>query len=143
MNNIVGSRDRILKVRAIERRIAEHQVARSNSALGHVTGLANRIAMLRDVASIESGPAVGAELHASCEMTGRLDAAQRAMQAPLTSAIDACARHRETLVAARQSEKAAEQLALASSRLAAKERDIRENAARIFRTNVSVEDMLP
>lgn len=133
MTKLAERRIRILKIRSIERRKAEMQLAQSETDLRHVSDLAKRIATLRHTARVEGGTHHGAELNANGEMAARLDTAQQAMVRPLALATEKCECLREKFIAARQRESGAEKLAESAAERERKESERRQNASLIFR----------
>jgi hypothetical protein len=133
MSKCTSQRSRVLKIRTIERRIAEHRLAESSRELKQLSDLATRIAMLRRASGVAAGLHQGMELRAGSEMTHRLDAAHRAMQAPSAAASAKTECHLDMLATARQREAGAEKLADAALRQALRETEARQNASRIAR----------
>jgi hypothetical protein len=133
MNNFLDRRNRILKIRSIERRIAETQLAQSETEVRHLSGLAERITTLRHATSVERGSHCGADLRANCEMGARLDTAQRSMAAPFASTVEHRDRLREKFITAKRRETGIEKLTEIAAERENRELEHRENALRIFR----------
>jgi hypothetical protein len=138
MNSLAKRRDRIVKIRTIERLMAELELARSGRELQRISGLEKRIAALR-AASCGSGVHQGTTLQASCEMAERLDSARNATEISLATAAAHHHGRKTKFVFARQRESGAEKLALAASQGAAIARENRENAAGALRTKYDPE----
>jgi hypothetical protein len=135
MTELSQRRRRILKIRSIERRIAEQELAHSEKGLRHVTMVADRIATLRGSTIVSGGLYNGGDLRASSEMADRLDAARRNLEVSLLRASAVRDQHREVLVDAKQRETGAEKLAESAVNAARRKLEIHETTTRIFRKN--------
>jgi hypothetical protein len=135
MTELSQRRRRILKIRSIERRIAEQELAHSEKGLRHVTMVADRIATLRGSTIVSGGLYNGGDLQASSEMADRLDAAHRNLELSLLRASAVRDQHRGVLVDAKQRETGAEKLAESAVNAARRKLEIHETTTRIFRKN--------
>lgn len=124
---------RILKVRAVQRKMAELQLHRCEKELRNLTDLRGRISAIRAAAQISVGTENGLMLRSACELSSRLDSAQRALAAPRQNAQDARNRQQQVVVAARQRETAIEKLAANGAAQDAKNAADRQSRAAIFR----------
>jgi hypothetical protein len=134
MTDRAARRARILKIRTVERRMAEIELARSSRELQYIAGLEHRIVALRAAACGAPGIHQGTALRAMCEMTGRLDVAYVATAATLATAKTQNIRKTNSFVSAKQRETGAEKLAHAARDEAALVRERRDNACRVLRT---------
>lgn len=124
---------RISKVRAVQRQIAEVQLNHCETELRNLLDLGARIAAIRDGAQPSAGAHNGLLLASTCELSARLDTAQRALANPHQSATQARTRQQRTVTAAKQREAAVEKLAAATSAQAAKRTDERQSRISIIR----------
>jgi hypothetical protein len=124
---------RLLKARAVQRHIAEVQLHRCEKELRNLADLRHRISAIRAAAQILVGTENGLMLRSVCELSSRLDSAQRALAAPSQNAQDARNRQQHAVVAARQRETAIEKLAANGAAQDAKHAVERESRAAIFR----------
>lgn len=134
MNNLANRRRRILKIRTVERQLAELAMARSSREVQHISGLGNRIAALRAASCCGTGIHQGTDLRANCEMAGRLDVARKATSTSLATAAAYHSSQKDSFVSAKQRESGAEKLATAARQEAAVARESKENASRVLRT---------
>lgn len=133
MTNIADRRHRIAKIRSVERRVAEYQLARADRAIEHIRQIQSRISTLRSGTHIELGQHDGGTLAANAEMAVRLDNAKHITTAPLVEAAER--REGQMLVAihARQREDGAKKLAETAGRNAQAAADQKANTNRIHR----------
>lgn len=143
MNARASIQDRILKIRSVKRRMAERQLAQSETELRNMTELAERIDSVRQGLGIISGEQYGVQLRANGEMVARLDNARRSIAAPFAAATDNRNHKMELLVSARQRETGAEKLAQSAAKQARAEAELRDNAMRIFRSITAVNGEQP
>lgn len=132
---------RILKVRAVQRQMAELQLHRCEKELRNLTDLRGRISAIRAAAQISVGTENGLMLRSVCELSSRLDSAQRALAAPRQNAQDARNLQQQVVVAARQRETAVEKLAANGAAQDAKHAADRQSRAAIFRKTSKSERM--
>ena len=124
---------RILKVRAVQRQLAELQLHRCEKEVRNLVDLGHRISAIRAAAQPLVGAQSGMMLRSLCELSSRLDTAQRALATPSRNAQEARNRQRHAVVAARQRETAIEKLAANVAAQDAKHALDRQNRAAIFR----------
>lgn len=124
---------RILKVRAVQRQMAEVQLNRCEAELRNLVDLGARIAAIRDGAQPTTGAHSGLMLRSICELSARLDSAQVALVNPSQSASEARDRQHRAVVAAKQREKAVEKLGTNIAAQAAKRVNERQGRNMIFR----------
>lgn len=109
-------RERLLRLRTIEHRVATLKLAQADSAVVALARTADRLDKLRKGLGVGSGERTGMELNSIAEMTLRLEQARLGMEAPL---VDAHARRSEFLAqriaAQRREDGAAKLLAKAES----------------------------
>ena len=132
---------RLLKVRAVQRQMAELQLHRCEKELRNLCDLGGRISAIRAAAQILVGLQNGLMLRSVCELSSRLDSAQRALATPRQNAQDARNRQQHAVVAARQRETAIEKLAANVAAQDAKHAVDRQNRAAIFRKPAKSEGM--
>jgi hypothetical protein len=132
---------RLLKVRAVQRHMAEVQLHRCEKELRNLTDLRHRISAIRTAAQILVGAHNGLMLRSVCELSSRLDSAQCALAAPSQNAQDARNRQQHAVVAARQRETAIEKLAANGAAQDAKHAVERQSRAAIFRKTSKSECM--
>lgn len=133
MNNLAKRRHRILKIRTVERQLAELTLARSSREVQHISGLGDRITALRTACCCGTGIHQGTALRASCEMAGRLDVAREAISTSLATAAAYHNSQKNSFVSAKQRESGAEKLATAARQEAAIARENSENAGGALR----------
>ena len=124
---------RILKVRAVQRQMAELQLHRCEKELRNIIDLGHRISAIRAAAQPLPGAQNGMMLRLVCELSSRLDSAQHALAAPKQNAQEASNHQQHAVVAARQRETAIEKLAANVAAQDAKHAVDRQNRAAIFR----------
>lgn len=109
-------RERLLRLRTIEHRIATLKLANADATVANLLRIAARLEKLRNGLGVDSGERTGMELNSIAEMTLRLESARLGMKAPLD---DAHARRSEFLAhriaAQRREDGAAKLLAKAES----------------------------
>ncbi len=103
MSDPAPRRARLLRLRAIEHRVAAVRCAAAEAAYGSVAGIAARVARLRGEIAVGKGFADAANLQSLAELADRLARAEDALAPALAQA--------QTVSAARQSERAAAGLA--------------------------------
>jgi hypothetical protein len=133
---------RILKVRSIERQMAEVQLQRCENEVRNLVDLGNRISAIREAAQPSGGAQNGAMLRSVCELSSRLDSAQRAIATPSQNATEARDRQQRAVVAAKQREMAVEKLETSTAKHAAKRADDRQSRNVIFRKTTKFESMI-
>lgn len=94
MSDIAARRARILRLRAIEHRVAQAQLAKADASLSSLTQIADRLGRLRMTLHAGYGTTDGRALKVRAEMALRLDDAQVSLAAPRR---EAEARRRECL----------------------------------------------
>jgi dTDP-glucose 4,6-dehydratase len=109
--------------------------------LRNLCDLGGRISAIRAAAQILVGLQNGLMLRSVCELSSRLDSAQRALATPRQNAQDARNRQQHAVVAARQRETAIEKLAANVAAQDAKHAVDRQNRAAIFRKPAKSEGM--
>jgi hypothetical protein len=124
---------RILKVRAVQRQMAERQLHRCEKELRNLVDLGHRISDIRTAAQPLPGAQNGMMLRLVCELSSRLDSAQRALAAPNRNAQEARNRQQHAVITARQRETAIEKIAANVAAQDAKHAVDRQNRAAIFR----------
>lgn len=124
---------RILKVRSIQRQMAEAQLRRCETELHNLVDLGTRISAIRDAAQPSEGAQSGLMMRSVCELSGRLDSAQRALVNPRDNAKTACDRQQKAVLASKQREMAVEKLEAAAFAQIAKQADDKQSRAMIFR----------
>jgi hypothetical protein len=124
---------RIGKVRAVQRHMAEVQLHRCEKELRNLVDLGHRISAIRAAAQPLVGAQNGLMLRSVCELSSRLDSAQRALATPSQNAQEARNRQQHAVVAARQRETAIEKLAANVAAQDAKMAMDRQNRTAIFR----------
>lgn len=109
-------RERLLRLRTIEHRVATLKLANADASVANLQRIAARLLTLRNGVGIDAGERTGMELNAMAEMTLRLESARIGLEAPFD---DANARRSEFLAqriaAQRREDGAAKLLAKAES----------------------------
>lgn len=141
MTDIANRRHRVAKIRSVERRVAECQLAKADRAIEHIRNIQSRISTLRSGTHIELGQHEGVTLAANTEMAIRLDDAKHGTTAPFAEAAER--REGQMLVAihARQREDGAKKLAETAGRNAQAAAEQKANANRIHRPSGYQEGM--
>jgi hypothetical protein len=124
---------RIGKVLAVQRQMAAVQLHRCEKELRNLVDLGHRISAIRAAAQPLVGAQNGLMLRSVCELSSRLDSAQRALATPSQNAQEARNRQQHAVVAARQRETAIEKLAANVAAQDAKMAMDRQNRTAIFR----------
>ena len=125
--------NRILKVRAVQRQMAELQLHRCDTELRNLLDLGERIAAIRGAAQPSKGAQNGTMMRSIAELSARLDSAQMALVNPEHNATEARDRQQRSVVAAKQREMAVEKLQTATRLLDAKRASDRQSRTAIFR----------
>lgn len=133
---------RMSKVRAVQRQVAEVQLNHCETELRNLLDLGARIAAIRDGVQPSAGPHNGLMLASNCELSARLDTAQRALANPRQSAAQARTRQQRTVTAAKQRETAVEKLEAATSAQTAKRTDERQSRVSMIRTRAKLGGMI-
>jgi hypothetical protein len=113
--------------------MAEVQLHRCEKELRNLVDLGRRISAIRAAAQPLVGAQNGLMLRSVCELSSRLDSAQRALATPSQNAQEARNRQQHAVVAARQRETAIEKLAANVAAQDAKMAMDRQNRTAIFR----------
>lgn len=133
MSKLVARRARILRLRAIEHRVATAKQAHADAALANLEQIAGRLSDLRTSLAAEAGETSGLVLKSMTEMSTRLDHARASLTQPISEA-----EHRQALVkverlAARQKEESAAKLHDRATDSENRAADLRASANRPFR----------
>ena len=133
MTGTTARRARLLRLRAIEHRIAKAKLARADATLVNLERIAGRIAALKNGLGAGVGGTSGMALKAMTEMSIRLDAARSGMTAPMTEAEARRAEYNALRITAQQKEDSAAKLHDKAATSEAATRDLRADANRPFR----------
>lgn len=133
---------RILKVRAIQRQMAEVQLHRCETELRNIMDLSSRIDTIRNAAQPSAVMQSGLMLRSICELSGRLDSARLALVNPSQNATEARDRQQRLVIAAKQRETAVEKLDAAKSGQEVKRAYERASRAAIVRNIPKIRGML-
>ncbi len=133
MTSLSQRRRHILKIRAVNRRMAEQLFGQSEADLRHATKICDRVATLRATIGSERGIRPGSELRAESEMIVRLDGALTNITSSMLSLTQQRDRQRKIFLSARQNEIAAEKLVEAGVKAEHERHERRQDKARIFR----------
>lgn len=133
---------RILKVRSVQRQMADVQLHRCETELRNLVGLGTRIAAIRDGAQPSAGAQSALMLRSICELSGRLDSARLALVNPSQNAIETRDRQQRLVIAAKQRETAVEKLDAAKSAQEVKRAHERASRAAIVRNIPKIRGML-
>lgn len=79
-------RERLLRLRTIEHRVAALKLADADSVVANLTSIAARLEQLRHSLTVDAGVRAGADLNAMAEMSLRLERAHVGIDAPLDEA---------------------------------------------------------
>jgi hypothetical protein len=138
MTGTTARRARLLRLRAIEHRIAKAKLARADATLVNLERIAGRIAALRDGLGAGVGGTSGMNLKAMTEMSIRLDAARSGMTAPMNEAEARRAEFHALRITAQQKEDSAAKLHDKAATSEAASRDLRADANRPYRKRTSL-----
>ena len=133
---------RILKVRAIQRQMAEVQLHRYESELRNIMDLSSRIGTIRNAAQPSAVMQSGLMLRSICELSARLDSARLALVNPSQNATEARDRQQRLVIAAKQRETAVEKLDAAKFAQEVKRAHERASRATIVRNIPKIRGML-
>ncbi len=133
MSALAQRRARILRVRAIEHRIAAARLAQADAAVANLDRIASRLAALRRSLTTTSGQTSGLALSAMAEMSQRLEAATVSLVTPTDDAERARARVSGERMKARQREESAGKLHERAFREENENREVRALAATPYR----------
>lgn len=133
---------RILKVRAVQRQMAEVQLNRCEADVRNLVDLSQRISAIRDAAQPSAGEHNGMMLRSICELSSRLDTAHLALATPNRNALEARDRQQRAVIAAKQRETAVEKLEANAAAQDAKRAFDRQSRTAIFRRTPKSEGML-
>ncbi len=133
MTGTTARRARLLRLRAIEHRIAKAKLARADATLVNLERIAGRIAALKNGLGAGVGGTSGMNLKAMTEMSIRLDAARSGMTAQMTEAEARRAEFNALRITAQQKEDSAAKLHDKAATSEASMRDLRADANRPFR----------
>ena len=124
---------RIVKVRAVQRQMAEVQLHRCETEVRNLVDLSDRISAIRDAAQPSAGGHDGMMLRSVSELSSRLDVAHRALATPRQTATEARDRQQRTVTAAKQREMAVEKLEANMASQDAKQAVEHQSRTAIFR----------
>ena len=127
---------RVLKVRAVQRRVLEIQLFKSEAEARALADLRDRINAIRDAAQPLVGINDGVKLQYVCELSSRLNAASRALAYPSKRAAEASIRDKYAVLAAKQRETVIEKLDTAAAQQEAKNAQDRQLRANVFRKSL-------
>ncbi|MBC6436511.1 hypothetical protein FM036_47585 [Nostoc sp. HG1] len=133
MKSLVEKRGRIAKVRAIQKRVAELELANADRRLQHIRGIVERLATLKSGLSEVGAQTNGASLAARSETNMRLNNASRATAVPLNEAIAGRARKNAAMLAAHRTADGAETLLQRSTASFERAKETRTDANRVSR----------
>lgn len=132
---------RILKVRAVQRQMAEVQLHRCEAEVRNLVNLGERISSIRNAAQPPAGAHDGVMLQSVSELSSRLDFAHRALATPSQNATEARDRQQRSVTAAKQREMAVEKLEAAMAAHDARCAVDRQSRTAIFRKSPTHEGM--
>jgi hypothetical protein len=124
---------RLVRLRAIEHRVAAAALARADTALTNVTAIEVRVGHLRDGIATSPGETTGRVLQCLAEFAERLDGARDGLASSREAAGAERKARDEDRSAAHRSEELAERLHSSALSQEARARDLRTNAAYIWR----------
>jgi hypothetical protein len=138
MTGTTARRARLLRLRAIEHRIARAKLARADATLANLARIVGRIASLKSGLGAGEGSTNGMALKAMAEMSIRLDAARCGMTAPIDEAQSRRAEFNALRITAQQKEDSAEKLHSKAATSEAATRDLRADANRPHRKRTAL-----
>jgi hypothetical protein len=134
-------RRRVVRIRTVEHRIAQQQLAHARRSAHQIETVAGRIAALARDNIAAKGDTDGASLAAKSELSMRLEHARHATSGPLDQALrDVTERESDNLQARLKSENAERFLAKTVRQMSA-DADARENATHCFRPVISEDEL--
>lgn len=133
MTALAQRRARILRVRAIEHRVAAARLAQADAAVANLDRISGRLATLRRSLTTTSGRTSGLALNAMAEMSHRLEIATVSLVTPTSDAERARARVSGERLKARQREESAGRLHERAFREENETREVRALADRPHR----------
>lgn len=133
MTRLSIRRERLLRLRTIEHRVAMLDLAGADAQVTNLARIASRLDALRKGLGVATGERAGIELMSIAEMAQRLDNAQKSMTAPMEEAKARRAEFQANRIAAQRREDGAAKLHIkaASEEVVSQER--RTDANRQFR----------
>jgi len=137
MNASAQRRKRLVRLRAIEHRIAATRLARADTAVQAVVDIAERVTRMRNGLACVPGATSGRLLQGACELAQRLDHAGASLTAPRADAERVMAIRHGERVAAHLAEERAMRIDAQLSQREQIARDLREDAARPHRPRAS------
>jgi hypothetical protein len=129
-------RARVLRVRAIEHRVATARLATADAAITNLIRIAGRLAMLRCRLGTVRGETVGLSLNAMAEMSQRLGQATASLVHPISEAERARADVNAERIKARRREESAAKLHGSAKRFDEQASAQRADAARPYRKKI-------
>lgn len=133
MTSLSQKRERILRVRHLEHRVARAKLANAEAALANLDRISERLSSLRATLKPDAEFTNGLALKAMAEMAGRLDAAQSDLAAPIEGARHTRVRSITERTFAKSREQGAEKLRDRALHLETYEQAKRSDANRPFR----------
>ncbi len=133
MTSLSQKRERILRVRHLEHRVARAKLANAEAALANLDRISERLSSLRATLKPDAEFTNGLALKAMAEMAGRLDAAQSDLAAPIEGARHTRVRSITERTFAKSREQGAEKLRDRALQLETYEQAKRSDANRPFR----------
>lgn len=128
-----GRRQRIVRVRTAEHRIAQQQLAEARRGASQISAVMERIDALALENRVATGTAYGASLSAISEMATRLETARGSTAAPMKHALLQIAHRQASSSQAHAKLEGANRLLEKSERENAKNLEKKESANRCFR----------
>lgn len=126
-------RRRIVRIRTVEHRIAQQQLANAHRTAQQIEQVVERIDALRRDTNVGVATVNGASLAAISEMSVRLEQARRSTSGPLDQALRQVANRQSDNIRAQTKVENASRLLAKSIRQTSADAEARENAARCFR----------
>jgi hypothetical protein len=128
---------RIVRIRTVEQRVAQQELAHARRGARQIESIIERIEMLARDNVVATGDAAGASLAAISEMSMRLAHARASTTAPLERALQHVLMRQSDTMEANVKEENAKRLLEKALRQNSANVEARENAARCFRPESS------
>lgn len=138
MTKLSARRERLLRLRTIEHRVAMLDLAGADKEVTNLARIASRLDALRKGLGVATGERSGIELMSIAEMAQRLDNAQKSMTAPMEQAQAKRAQYQANRIAAQRREDGAAKLHIKAAHEEVVSQERRTDANRQYRKRETV-----
>jgi hypothetical protein len=140
MTGADARRQRIVRIRAVEHRIAQQMLAQAQREVDQIRSIRDRITALTCANTVEAGESCGIALAAIAETQSRLARARQSTAAPLHQALVEVSRRQAIRAHAEIREQSARRILEKSEAERNANEERRASASRCYRTNVDAGD---